>query len=120
TKGNLYGELYSVPLSALLEKLEVEEFVESPKIYKLRSYAEWAILQAHNPSQPSTLYNSYNAIGSNPHNAEVLIEKLAEQGITSKLVKGGTSIIAIYDIKRFNDFCEGNMSTILQDFLKQN
>ncbi|MEM3872797.1 MAG: hypothetical protein QXE05_09580 [Nitrososphaeria archaeon] len=118
-RGNLQGELYSVPLSALLEKLEVEEFVESPKIDRLRSYAEWAILQAHNPSYPKSLFDSYRAIGSDPNNAEILIEKLAEQGITSKLVKGGTSTIAIYDIKRFNDFCEWNMSTILQDFLKQ-
>ncbi|MEM3860074.1 MAG: hypothetical protein QW478_11845, partial [Candidatus Micrarchaeaceae archaeon] len=118
SKGDLYGELYSVPLFSLLEKLEVEEFVESPEIDKLRSYAEWAILQAHNPSRPNTLYDSYRVIGSDPHNAEILIEKLAEQGITSKLVKGGTSIIAIYDIKRFNDVCEENMSTILQDFLR--
>ncbi|MEM4055589.1 MAG: hypothetical protein QW578_00905 [Thermoplasmatales archaeon] len=77
TGGNLQGELYSVPLTALLEKLEVEEFVETPKIDRLRSYAEWAILQAHNPSYPKSLFDPYSATGSDPHNAEILIEKLA-------------------------------------------
>ncbi len=119
SKGDSWGEMYSVPLRALLRKLDVEEWIESSERDKLKSYAEWVILGAHNPSVPSTLYDSFRAIGSDVHEAEALIEKLVEQGITSKPVKGGASTIAIYDNKRFNDFCEGKMAIILQDILKE-
>ncbi len=120
SKGDSWGEMYSVPLRALLRKLDVEEWIESSQRDKLKSYAEWVILRAHNPSVPSTLYDSFKAIGSDVHDAEVLIGELAEQGITSKPVKGGTSTVAIYDYKRFNDYCEEKMAIMLQDILKGN
>jgi hypothetical protein len=116
--GDHIGIKYAVPIRALLRKLEVEEWVQSAPRDKLRAYAEWVILRAHNPSVPSTLYESFKAIGADVQDAEVLIGELADQGIASRPVNGGQSTIAIYDDKRFKDFCEVRIRELLTPILK--
>lgn len=109
--------MYVVPVRTLLRKLDVREGLSY--MGKLKSYAEWVILRGHNSAVPSTLYDGFRAIGSDDHNAELFIGELAQQGITSKLVKGGTNTVAIYDNKRLNDFCEQHMRNILQDIFEK-
>jgi len=120
SKGEYIGEMYCVPLSALLRKLNVKKWIISPQMNKLKLYAEWVIVRAHNPTVPNTLYKSFEAIGLAAKDAEVLIGELAKQGITSKPVKGGLNTVAIYEKKHFNDYCEERMENILQDILKDN
>ena len=115
--------MYCTPFIALLRKLNVLKCVESPQMNKLKLYAEWVIIRAHNTTVPNTLYKPFEAIGSGVNDADVLIGELAKQGITSKPVSGGRSTMAIYDktrLTRFNDYCEELMENILQDILKNN
>lgn len=118
SKGDSWGEMYSVPMRALLRKINMEEWLDFSVRDKLKSYAEWAILRTHNPFVPSTLFDSLRAIGSDVHDIDTLLGELVERGITSKPVKGGASTIAIYDDRRFNDFCEEKMHDFLQGILK--
>jgi len=118
SRGDHIGIKYAVPIRALLRKLEVEEWVQSAPRDKLKVYAEWVILRTHNPSVPATLYDWFSAIGADVQDAEVLIGELADQGITSRPVKGGSSTIAIYDDKRFRDFCEVRIRELLTPILK--
>jgi hypothetical protein len=110
------SKAYVVPLYILLQKLNVSEGLSH--IGKLKSYAEWLILRGHNPVVPSTLYDAFKGIGSDVHNLENLVDKLASMGITSRLLKNGPNTMAIYDQKKFNDFCEKEMKTILKDILE--
>ncbi len=118
TKGNYIGNDYIVPLRLLLRKLNFKTRFEPEQLEKLRSYSEWYIIRGHNPNVPETLYKSFEDIGSSILNAEKLINELAENGITSKPLKQGNNI-AIYDKKRFNDFCEAKMEKILEDIIDE-
>jgi len=120
SNGYFHGEIYCIPINALLRKLNVEKWVKSPQINKLKLYAEWLILRAQNPIATDMLYDLFKAIGANNNDAKVLIEELVQQGITSKLIRGGTSTVTIYDKKRFNNYCDKKMANILQDILKNN
>ncbi len=116
TKGDLAGSLYQVPFLMLLKKLGAEEWIDQIDTKKLIPYAEWVIIRAHTYTT-ETLFNYFQSIGGNIQDAKGLIDELANENITSRLISRGQSPIAIYDSRRFNDFCEYKMSDLLHDLL---
>lgn len=117
SKGDFRGELYSVPLETLLRRFNVDQITSSSKMDDFRTYAQWVIIRASASSGVRKIYESYNAIGADEHHAEKIISDLAQQGIISKPMKGGIDTLVIYDKKRFNEYCEKKIETILQDIL---
>ncbi len=114
SKGDHYGTEYVVPFMEISRKLDIKGWLDSIDKNLLKAYAEWYILRAHNPNVPSTLYEPLGVIGSNSQDLDNMMEELVKQRITSKLIKNGPNTMAIYDEKRFNDFCEMKMNSLLE------
>lgn len=118
SKGDSLGEMYSVPMRALLRRLEIEDWLDALESDKLREYALLVILRAHNPSVPNTLSDPISAIGLDMKKVEGIITELFSAGITSKPVKSGVSTFVIYDAGKFNEFCEKKLNALLQNILE--
>jgi len=113
--GEHYGDLYAIPLTEILDKLNVEDAIVNINLENLRQYAYWLIIRSHNAMAPESLYNSVKAIGGQINEVEMKIDELFKLGITSKLIKNGPSTIAIYDENRLHEFCEQEMRDILEN-----
>jgi hypothetical protein len=114
SNGERSGNLYVIPLTQVLDKLNTDEIVNI-NIENLREYAYWFIIRSHNPHVPETLYDPIKAIGGQINDAEMKVEELFKLGITSRFIKEGPSTIAIYDENRFREFCDQKMKYILEN-----
>jgi len=114
SNGERSGNLYVIPLTQVLDKLNTDEIVNI-NIENLRQYAYWFIIRSHNPLVPETLFDSVKATGGQINEIEMKIDELFKLGITSQLIKDGPSTIAIYDENRFHVFCEQKMKDILEN-----
>jgi len=114
SNGERSGDLYVIPLTQVLDKLNTDEIVNI-NIENLRQYAYWFIIRSHNPLVPETLFDSVKATGGQINEIEMKIDELFKLGITSRLIKDGPSTIAIYDENRFHEFCEQKMKDILKN-----
>jgi len=113
--GERSGDLYAIPLTQVLDKLNIEDAIVNINLENLRQYAYWFIIRSHNPLVPETLYDPIKAIGGQISDVEMKVEELFKLGITSRFIKEGPSTIAIYDENRFHEFCEQKMRDILEN-----
>jgi len=114
SNGERSGDLYVIPLTQVLDKLNTDEIVNI-NIENLRQYAYWFIIRSHNPLVPETLFDWVEATGGQINEIEMKIDELFKLGITSRLIKDGPSTIAVYDENRFHEFCEQKMKDILEN-----
>ena len=114
SNGERHGNLYVIPLTQVLDKLNTDEIVNI-NIENLRQYAYWFIIRSHNPLVPETLFDLVKAIGGQINEIEMKIDELFKLGITSRLKKDGPFTIAVYDENHFQEFCEQKMKGILED-----
>jgi len=113
--GERSGDLYAIPLTQVLDKLNIEDAIVNINLENLRQYAYWFIIRSHNPLVPETLYDPIKAIGGQISDVEMKVEELFKLGITSRFIKEGPSTIAIYEENRFREFCEQKMRDILEN-----
>jgi hypothetical protein len=107
---------YYVPLYNILEELKENDWPSPTLETDLKDFASWNIIRS-NPHSTDIFYNSFEAIGINLPDVESRVDELAKEGITSKLVKQGTEAVAIYDEKRFDEYCSKRMIGILERVL---
>lgn len=119
SRGIFRGYEFRLPLLSLLRVMDTPSILNSLDKNAVMSYCEWAIFRSHNPSVPETLYNSFAGIGSNLNSLEDMVELTFKAGITSKLLGEQSNTIAIYDAKRFNNFCESKMREALLNILEK-
>jgi len=98
--GDHSGDLYVIPLTQILDKLNIEDAIVNINLENLRQYDYWFIIRSHNPLVPETLFDAVKAIGGQINEIEMKIDELFKLGITSRLIKDGPSTIAIYDENR--------------------
>ena len=119
SKGDYYGEEYHLPLRNLLSVIDVGSWLNSINRDNLITYCKWAIFRGHNKAVPQTLYDPISAIGSNMGELRDMVIQTFNVGITSKLLENQPNTIAIYNEKKFNDFCESKMTGALSEILER-
>ncbi len=115
SRGNYYGWEYYIPLKHILRNLDVNQWKDSLNLDKLKEYAKWLILRSHNPNAPSTLIQPLSFIGCSETELLAMVNELFQEGITSKILNTGVQTFAIYDIERYNNFCENKMKEVLHE-----
>jgi len=119
SRGTFRGYEYRIPFRSLLRVMDLRSLLNSLDRNALMVYCEWVIFRSHNPSVPQTLYSSIAGIGSNIDRLRDMVEETFKAGITSKLLGEQSNTIAIYDAKKFNDFCESKMKEVLPYILEK-
>ncbi len=119
SRGIFRGYEYRLPLRGLLRSMDIQSLLNSIDRKAFMTYCEWVIFRSHNPAVPQTLYDSFTDIGSDTDRLKDIVDETFKAGITSKLLGEQSNTIAIYDQKRFNDFCESKMKEILPDILER-
>ena len=119
SRGTLRGYKYRIPFRSLLRVMDIKSLFNSLDRNALMVYCEWVIFRSHNPSVPQTLYSSIAGIGSNIDRLGDMVDETFKARITSKLLGEQSNTIAIYDTKKFNDFCESKMKEVLPNILEK-
>jgi len=113
--GQNSGDLYVIPLTQILNKLNIEDAIVNINLENLRQYAYWFIIRSLSRSHLDTLFDAVKAIGGQINEIQMKIDELFKLGITSRLIKDGPSTIAIYDEDGFREYCEKKMRDILEN-----
>jgi hypothetical protein len=119
SRGEFFGTIYTVPFRGLLRQIDLADWPRSSLEKKLKNYAAWVIIRAHNRYVPTTLFDYFESVGLGIQDIEDRIRELFKLGITSMLMKGDNNTIAVYDENGFNNYCESKIKGAMSEILDE-
>ncbi len=114
SKGDSAGTAYYIPLN-ILEYINISQWALNLDTSALKDFSKWAILR----SSHKLNLNIFKAINVELDEVIEMVNETFRAGITSKILNNDENTFAIYDDKKFKEFCTSKIEDTFNDMINK-